>query len=94
MTAVEFCYWLQGYFELAGATATTMTAEQTDLVKRHLGLVFQHDIDPRATAELPAAQAAAIQQQLQQQHDGRPPATPMPSSGALVGGDKPGLLRC
>lgn len=44
MKSVEFCYWLQGLFELGNPT--TLNAEQTDLVKRHLAMVFHHEIDP------------------------------------------------
>lgn len=44
MTSRDFVYWLQGYFEMSGATA--LTAEQTECVKRHLALVFTHEIDP------------------------------------------------
>lgn len=44
MKSVEFCYWLQGLFELA--KPTTLDLEQTDLIKRHLGMVFHHEIDP------------------------------------------------
>lgn len=47
MTAVEFAYWLQGFFELSEGT-TPMSAAQVDLVKKHLALVFVHDIDPKA----------------------------------------------
>lgn len=44
MKSVEFCYWLQGMFELS--KPETLTAEQTDLIKRHLAMVFIHEIDP------------------------------------------------
>jgi hypothetical protein len=44
MKSTEFCYWLQGLFELA--TPTQLNAEQTDLIKRHLNMVFVHEIDP------------------------------------------------
>lgn len=44
MKAVEFCYWLQGVFEVADLRA--LDEKQTDLVKRHLAMVFVHDIDP------------------------------------------------
>lgn len=44
MKSVEFCYWLQGLFELGNPQ--TLNAEQTDLVKRHLAMVFHHEIDP------------------------------------------------
>ena len=44
MNSVDFCYWLQGYFELS--EATTLTANQVDLIIKHLNLVFKHEIDP------------------------------------------------
>ncbi len=43
MKSTEFCYWLQGLFELA--TPTQLNPEQTDLIKRHLDMVFLHEID-------------------------------------------------
>lgn len=47
MTSREFCYWLQGYFELmhAGAAPYALTAKQAELIQRHLALVFKHEID-------------------------------------------------
>jgi hypothetical protein len=51
MKATEFCYWLQGYFEIYGASTTpgnSLTDEQVELIQRHLALVFKHDIDPQA----------------------------------------------
>ncbi len=44
MTSRDFAYWLQGYFEVSGATA--IDAAATDLIKRHLNMVFVHEIDP------------------------------------------------
>lgn len=44
MTSRDFAYWLQGFFEISGTTA--MTVEQCDMVKKHLALVFKHEIDP------------------------------------------------
>jgi len=43
MKATEFCYWLQGMFELNAPES--LTAEQTELIKRHLDMVFYHEID-------------------------------------------------
>ena len=37
MKATEFCYWLQGMFEIN--PAQELTAEQTDMIKRHLQMV-------------------------------------------------------
>lgn len=59
MTAKDFCYWLQGYFELnhAGADhAHPLSQTQVECVQRHLSLVFVHDIDPKAGG--PETQAA------------------------------------
>ena len=39
MRTNEFCYWLQGYFELGGDTLTT---EQIAIVKAHVDLVFKY----------------------------------------------------
>jgi hypothetical protein len=44
MTSRDFCYWLQGFFELGELSA--MNSNQTDLIKKHLALVFKHEIDP------------------------------------------------
>ena len=38
MDAKTFCYWLQGAFELTGATE--FNEEQTAMIKEHLQLVF------------------------------------------------------
>ncbi len=44
MKSVEFCYWLQGIFELADPK--TLDERQTALIKKHLAMVFAHEIDP------------------------------------------------
>ncbi len=44
MTSRDFCFWLQGFFEIAGNKG--ITEEQTDILKKHLNLVFKHEIDP------------------------------------------------
>jgi|GEM_PF-1619793 hypothetical protein len=46
MTAREFCYWLQGYYELGGSTE--LNANQLGTIKNHLAMVFKHEIDPSA----------------------------------------------
>jgi hypothetical protein len=48
MTSRDFCYWLQGYFEINGASKgeRVMNAGQIEMVERHLSLVFKHEIDP------------------------------------------------
>lgn len=44
MTSRDFAYFLQGMFELTDTK--TLNEKQTDLIKRHLALVFKHEIDP------------------------------------------------
>lgn len=44
MTSRDFCFWLQGFLEVA--KPQELTPEQTALVKQHLALVFKHEIDP------------------------------------------------
>lgn len=54
MTAREFCYWLQGYFEIEGNQprppefSPTLNGEQIKMIQRHLAMVFKHEIDPSA----------------------------------------------
>lgn len=46
MKAVEFCYWAQGYFEISNGASVGLSAAQVDVIRRHLNLVFKHEIDP------------------------------------------------
>lgn len=43
MKSTEFCYWLQGMFELN--PSKELNAEQTETIKKHLEMVFFHEID-------------------------------------------------
>lgn len=49
MKATEFCYWLQGMFELT--EVKSLDEQQTDLIRRHLAMAFKHDIDQRPSKE-------------------------------------------
>lgn len=40
MNTQDFCYWLQGYFELSGADGG-LSKEQVEVIKEHLQLVFK-----------------------------------------------------
>lgn len=44
MTSRDFAFWLQGFFEVANPS--TIGSKETDMIKKHLNLVFKHEIDP------------------------------------------------
>lgn len=56
MTSRDFCFWLQGFFELVMAPGNAepnltrllagLSAAQVEMIRRHLALVFKHEIDP------------------------------------------------
>lgn len=52
MTPRDFCYWLQGYFELVGEGSAeknptiNLSKLQISSIQRHLKMVFHHSIDP------------------------------------------------
>jgi hypothetical protein len=51
MKSRDFCYWLQGFFELSipnsqGPVAFDLTAKQVLVISNHLNMVFKHEIDP------------------------------------------------
>jgi hypothetical protein len=46
MSSREFVYWLQGFFELTGTESSPLDTSQVDLIRRHLKMVFHHEIDP------------------------------------------------
>lgn len=39
MTPEQFCYWLQGFFEMTGAAS--LTPQQVLTLRKHLNLVFE-----------------------------------------------------
>ena len=45
MKSRDFCFWLQGYFEIFDGTCA-LNAEQVKIITSHLALVFEHEIDP------------------------------------------------
>lgn len=48
MTSRDFCYWLQGLFELTEVDRTGISSKQAEIIQRHLAMVFKHEIDPSA----------------------------------------------
>lgn len=108
MTSRDFCYWLQGFFEIN--EPTEVTPKQTEQIKKHLNLVFKHEIDPSMGG--PEHQA-----ELNEIHNAKPKPTleelgqehgfevtdakwgPKPSKNHIMGihgwyDPKEGLLRC
>lgn len=45
MKCRDFCYWLQGFFEIS-PTPDEISEEQSRTIQRHLKLAFKHEIDP------------------------------------------------
>jgi hypothetical protein len=59
MTSRDFCYWLQGFFEVAESGRDTVEVNgvrtckpvelnpaQVQSIRNHLAMVFKHEIDP------------------------------------------------
>lgn len=44
MTSRDFAFWLQGYFEITNPD--NISESETIVIKKHLALVFKHEIDP------------------------------------------------
>jgi hypothetical protein len=44
MTSRDFAFFLQGYFEISNPKE--IGPDETEMIKRHLNLVFKHEIDP------------------------------------------------
>ncbi len=78
MTSRDFCYWLQGFFEIGDCEvakepgkyiAQTISAAQAACIRNHLNMVFKHEIDP-------SHGDAAHQAVLSQAHVGGAAGTP------------------
>lgn len=44
MKSRDFCYWLQGFFEIS--EGCSLNEKQIEVIKNHLNMVFAHEIDP------------------------------------------------
>jgi hypothetical protein len=85
MTSRDFCFWLQGFFELQG-TNQALTPEQVKTIQNHLKLVFLYEIDPSYSDN------KVVQQIFQNIHDGRPPLSGIQGVASVV--DKKEQMRC
>ena len=52
MNSIDFCFWLQGYFEISNSKS--LSDEQVEVIKNHLALTFKHEIDPLRESETSA----------------------------------------
>jgi hypothetical protein len=89
MTSRDFCFWLQGFFEM-GAHPADISQPQAEVIRRHLALVFAHEIDP-------AMGGAKHQNSLNVLHKPAPnhKLTDHPGSPGPIGGSIGGVLyRC
>jgi hypothetical protein len=69
MNSIDFCFWLQGYFEICHqAKNGNITAEKAAVIRDHLSLVFKHEIDPLRESETTATKA-----ELNKIHNGNDP---------------------
>jgi len=41
MTSQDFCYWLQGFFEINGGEVKEITPEQSKVIQNELASVFE-----------------------------------------------------
>lgn len=71
MTSRDFCYWLQGFFEIrnSGRDRKDLSASQVEMIERHLAMVFVHEIDPSHGDE-------KKQKQLNEIHSGKSEKNP------------------
>jgi hypothetical protein len=77
MKAENFCYWLNGFFELQQDKTVGITAEQAACIKRHLNMVFMHEIDPSlGTPE--------YRQELAREHDAPSPSPSRPPGNGRI----------
>lgn len=84
MTSRDFCYWLQGYFEIGNATGDPIPQElcsaQVDCIRSHLAMVFKHEIDPSMGPKEHQLDLSKLHQ--------------MPLGGSLLSPYPQGLINC
>ena len=50
MTSRDFAFWLQGFLEVTNTA--DINRLQTEVIRKHLNLVFYHEIDPSYTEDV------------------------------------------
>jgi len=87
MNSIDFCFWLQGFFEISGSEE--MTDEQVKIVKKHLNLTFVHEIDP-----LREKQTTATLEELNEAHTGKPELPKFNKTNKIPPSGNDTLYRC
>lgn len=85
MTSRDFCFWLQGVFEMGQPKA--FDEVRTELIRKHLALVFKHDIDPSMGTPEHQAELNAIHAPAKPENKVTIEATPhwqRPDHGGLI----------
>lgn len=85
MTSRDFCYWLQGFFELTGGGGG-LSQQQVGCLRKHLALVFKHEIDPSMGGQEKQEALNKIHDQLE--------GVSFPPGPAFHPGGKPPVFRC
>lgn len=79
MTSRDFCYWLQGFFELSPAVGE-LSQQQVEQIRNHLHMVFAHEIDPSFGDKLKQQLLSEIHDAKQDgKQDVNAPTSPVPA---------------
>lgn len=101
MTSENFCYWLQGWFELNSTIdhREGATVETLEMIKAHLNMVFIHEIDPKLgnaehQAKLDEAHSGPTNQEIEDTLR-TPPGRPFPRHMTQTPGRDPSrVMKC
>lgn len=71
MKSRDFCYWLQGWFELNKSTDHREGAskETLQVIENHLAMVFKHEIDPSNGSEQHNKELNDLHKKIQERGD-------------------------
>lgn len=84
MRARDFAFWLQGFFEVANPN--TIGSKETEMIKKHLALVFKHEIDPEMGDEQHQSELNSIHNSITLTPSKLKPIHGQPNDG--------GVMRC
>lgn len=88
MDPLNFVYWLQGIFEIGGATE--LNSQQVEIIKRHIALVLHHvELPPAGTMRL-GCPGEVIEPP---PGDEQPPSVPFPARLQEIGARPPWRAR-